>query len=118
MTRGQTQWQPFSSHDTSNFHPFFSWFYKRGEKAYAVSLENPYDSMVELEKLPADECRPERVFRPAHLDYYGMLKEIVEKPHLSILMLWLPVVKYLASEEETASSLKACCNYRLMPYME
>ncbi len=72
--------QPYSSHDASNFHPFFSWFYKRGERAYAVSLVNPYDSMVELQKTPADACRPERVFRPAHLDYYGMLREIVEQP--------------------------------------
>lgn len=72
--------QPFSSHDASNFHPFFSWFYKRGEKVYAVSLENPYDTMVELTKTPAADCRPEIVYRPAHLSYYGMLREIVEKP--------------------------------------
>lgn len=72
--------QPFARHDTSNFHPFFSWFYKRGEKAYAVLLDDPYNTMVELDKLPAQNCKPERVFRPAHLDYFGMLKEIVEKP--------------------------------------
>ncbi|MBD5523830.1 MAG: gluconolaconase [Lachnospiraceae bacterium] len=89
--------QPFAKHDTSNFHPFFSWFYKRGEKAYAVSLENPYDSMVELKKLPADECRPERVFRPAHLDYYGMMKEIAEKPIIEY---------YLAPDGKTA--LEGC----------
>lgn len=63
---------PFQTHDTSNFHPFFSWFYKRGEKAYAVSLENPYDTMVELTRVPAESCHPEIVYRPAELDYPGM----------------------------------------------
>ena len=72
--------QPHSNFDSGNFHPFFSWFYKRGERVYVVSLDNPYDSLVELEKLPADDCKPERVFRPAHLDYHGMLREIVEQP--------------------------------------
>lgn len=72
--------QPFQSHDTSNFHPFFSWFYKRGEKAYAVSLEDPYNTMVELNKTSAKECNPKVVYRPSHLSYYGMLREIVENP--------------------------------------
>ena len=36
--------------------------------------------MTELEKKPSDVCKPERIFRPAHLDYYGMLREIVEQP--------------------------------------
>lgn len=72
--------QPYATHDASNFHPFFSWFYKRGEKAYAVSLKDPYNTMRELKKEPAGSCAPQVVFRPAHLSYYGMLREIVEKP--------------------------------------
>lgn len=72
--------QPYLSHDTSNFHPFFAWFYKRGDKAYAVSLKDPFNTMTELVKTPADLCNPEVVYRPSHLSYYGMLKEIVEKP--------------------------------------
>lgn len=72
--------QPFSTHDTSNFHPFFSWFYKRGEKAYAISLKDPYNTMQELKKEAAEDCMPQIVYRPAHLDYFGMLREIVEKP--------------------------------------
>lgn len=72
--------QPYLSHDTSNFHPFFAWFYKRGDKAYAVSLKDPFNTMTELVKTPADRCNPEVVYRPSHLSYYGMLKEIVEKP--------------------------------------
>ena len=72
--------QPYLSHDTSNFHPFFSWFYKRGEKAYAVSLKDPFNTMEVLEKKAADRCEPAVVYRPAQLSYYGMLKEIVEAP--------------------------------------
>lgn len=85
--------QPYLSFDPDNFHPFFSWFYKRGEKVYAVSLEDPYNSMKELEKMPAEDCNPERVFRLAHLDYHGMLKEIVEKPIAGY---------YLAPDKKTA----------------
>lgn len=72
--------QPYLSHDTSNFHPFFSWFYKRGDKAYAVSLKDPFNTMTELVKTPAEECSPKVVYRPAQLSYYGMLCEIVENP--------------------------------------
>lgn len=72
--------QPFISHDTSNHHPFFAWFYKRSEKVYTVSVDDPYNTMVELKKVPADTVQPKTVWRPAHLSYYGLLKEIVEKP--------------------------------------
>lgn len=70
---------PFQSHDTSNFHPFFSWFYKRGEKVYAVSLKNPYGTMTELERVSADFCHPEIVYRPAELDYPGMFAPQAEQ---------------------------------------
>lgn len=72
--------QPAIIHDESNHHPFFAWFYKRGEKAYAVSLDNPYDTMVEMVKVAAADCTPEVVYRPVHLSYYGLLREIVERP--------------------------------------
>lgn len=71
--------QLFQVHDTSNFHPFFSWFYKRSEKAYAVALEDPYNTMEELEQISARDCTPEIVFRPAQLDYPGMFLMIAEK---------------------------------------
>ena len=45
--------QPFQTFDTTRFHPFFSWFYKRSEKAYAVEVDRPYDTMVMLEKVAA-----------------------------------------------------------------
>ena len=64
--------QSFQSHDEKNFHPFFSWFYRRSEKVYAVSIENPYDTMVELVRTPASQCQPKVVYRPAQLDYPGM----------------------------------------------
>ncbi|MBR1930002.1 MAG: hypothetical protein IJ833_00805 [Lachnospiraceae bacterium] len=66
--------QPFQSHDFRNFHPFFSWFYKRSEKVYAISLENPYDTMVELSAISASACRPEVIFRPAQMDYPGVFQ--------------------------------------------
>lgn len=66
--------------DPKSYHPFFSWFYQRGEKAYAVSLEDPYNTMVELEKVPADACHPDIVYRTAELSYEGLLREIVENP--------------------------------------
>ena len=72
--------QPFARHDLSNPHPFFAWFYKRGEKAYAVSLKDPYNTMQELKKEAADNCSPQIVYRPAHLNYHEALREIVEKP--------------------------------------
>ncbi len=72
--------QPYMSHDTSNFHPFFSWFYKRSEKVYSVSLKDPYNTMTPLEKTDAKNCSPQTVYRPQQLSYYGMLREIVEKP--------------------------------------
>lgn len=70
--------QPYLSHDTSNLHPFFAWFYKRGERVYAVSLQDPFNTMTVLEKTAAQEPAPEVVYRPAQLSYYGMFKEIVE----------------------------------------
>ena len=85
--------QSFQSHDTSNYHPFFSWFYKRSERVYAVSLEDPYNTMTELTKVPAGTVQPKAVWRPAHLSYYGLLKEIVEKPIESY---------YMAPDGETA----------------
>lgn len=85
--------QSYNHHDASNLHPFFSWFYKRGEKVYSVSLQNPYDTMAEIHKTPAGECHPEIVFRPAHLSYYGMLQEIVERPIVEY---------YMAPDQKTA----------------
>ena len=71
--------QPFQTHDTENYHPFFSWFYKRGEKAYAVSLENPYDTMRELKKVSAKDWQPQILYRPAELDYPGMFAREAER---------------------------------------
>ncbi len=85
--------QPFLSHDTSNHHPFFAWFYKRSERVYAVSIKDPYNTMVELTKVSADTVQPKAVWRPAHLSYYGLLKEIVENPIESY---------YMAPDGETA----------------
>lgn len=72
--------QLFQVHDTSNFHPFFSWFYKRGEKAYAVALDDPYNTMEELKRTSAADCTPQTVIRPAQLSYPGMFSMIVAKP--------------------------------------
>lgn len=72
--------QPFVTHDTTNYHPFFSWFYKRSERVYAISIKDPYNTMRELTKVSANTVQPKEVWRPAHLSYYGLLKEIVEKP--------------------------------------
>lgn len=66
--------------DPESYHPFFSWFSRRGEKAYAISPKDPYNTMVELKKTPAEECHPETVYRTAELSYEGLLREIVEKP--------------------------------------
>ena len=71
--------QPFQTHDTENYHPFFSWFYKRGEKAYTVSLENPYDTMRELKKVSAKDWQPQILYRPAELDYPGMFAREAER---------------------------------------
>ncbi|MBQ9887079.1 MAG: hypothetical protein IJM37_09510 [Lachnospiraceae bacterium] len=71
--------QPYSRHDTSNFHPFFSWFYKRGEKVYMIDPADPFDTMTELEKIPAGECTAKLIYRPGELDYPGMFKLIAEK---------------------------------------
>jgi len=64
--------QHFLSFNTENFHPFFYWFRGRREKVYAVSLENPYNTMTELTRTPAAQCSPEIVYRPAQLEYPGM----------------------------------------------
>uniref|UniRef100_UPI0040562044 glycosyl hydrolase family 28-related protein n=1 Tax=Acetatifactor sp. TaxID=1872090 RepID=UPI0040562044 len=72
--------QPFSSLNLTEYHPFFAWFYKRGEKAYAVSLKDPYNTMVALEKQPAEECAPQVVYRPAELSYESMFTEVIARP--------------------------------------
>lgn len=72
--------QPFSSLNLTDYHPFFSWFYRRGEKAYAVSLEDPYNTMQVLEKTPAAECNPEIVYRPGELSYESNFAEVIAKP--------------------------------------
>lgn len=72
--------QPFSSLNLTDYHPFFSWFYRRGEKAYAVSLDDPYNTMQVLEKTPAAEGSPEIVYRPAELSYESMFRTVIAKP--------------------------------------
>lgn len=72
--------QPYLKLEKKKFHPFFSWFYKRGEKAYAVKLNNPYNTMTELVRTPADKADIVQVFRPAQLDYMGAFPMIVQKP--------------------------------------
>lgn len=72
--------QPYQTHDLSNFHPFFSWFYKRSEKAYAISLDDPYNTMTELERVSADSIKAEVVYRPAHLTYPGAFEMLVDNP--------------------------------------
>ncbi len=72
--------QPFQEHDFTNFHPFFSWFYKRSERMYAVSLENPFDTMAELEQVAAKDVNREVIYRPAQMDYPGMFDMVIEQP--------------------------------------
>lgn len=72
--------QPYLTFDPKNFHPFFSWFYKRGEKVYAVDPKHPFQTITELKKVPADKLQPVKVYRPAELDYSGMYEQIMAKP--------------------------------------
>lgn len=72
--------QPYLTFDPKNFHPFFSWFYKRGEKVYAVDPRQPFQTITELKKVPADKLQPVKVYRPAELDYSGMYEQIITKP--------------------------------------
>lgn len=72
--------QPYLTFDPKNFHPFFSWFYKRGEKVYAVDPKQPFQTITELKKVPADKLQPVKVYRPAELDYSGMYEQIITKP--------------------------------------
>ena len=71
--------QPLVIHDRESYHPFFSWFYRRSEKVYTVSLTNPYDTMVELVRSPATEVSPEIIYRPAQMDYPGMFAMEAER---------------------------------------
>lgn len=78
--------QPYLSVDFSNFHPFFSWFYKRGDKAYSINPNDPFNTMKELVKTPANQCAPQTIYRPAHFNYPGTFSSIVEKPISSYYM--------------------------------
>ncbi len=78
--------QHYLSIDFSNYHPFFSWFYKRGDKAYSINPADPFGTMKELVKVSADECFPQVVYRPAQLNYPGTFTNIVEKPINSYYM--------------------------------
>lgn len=85
--------QPFQTHDMSNYHPFFSWFYKRGEKVYAINPENPYNTMVVLQKTEVSTCKPEVIYRPAQLNYPGIFNKILRMPMKEY---------YLAPDKRTA----------------
>jgi hypothetical protein len=77
--RKTTSGNPFENHDITDYHPFFSWFRKRGEKMYAVDIDNPFNTMQVLERVSADSVNPERFVRPAHMDYPGMFDGIIAK---------------------------------------
>jgi len=85
--------QPFQTHDWSNYHPFFSWFYKRGERVYAVDIAAPYNSMQILQKMDAAAVKPEWIVRPAELDYPGMFEQCIHEPIKAY---------YLAPDKKTA----------------
>ncbi len=85
--------QPFASLNLTEYHPFFAWFYRRGEKAYAVSLHDPYNTMVALEKKPVEQCAPKVVYRPAELSYDSAFKEMIGRPIKAY---------YMAPDGETA----------------
>ena len=71
---------PFQSHNLEDFHPFFSWFVKRGDKVYSVDLDSPYDTMAELKKVSLTNedvvNNIEYFVRPAEMDYPGMFDKI------------------------------------------
>lgn len=72
--------QPYVGLNLMDPHPFFSWFYKRSEKVYAISPSDPYNTMVELTKASAEHCAPETIYRPAQLNYEQMWQNMAEKP--------------------------------------
>lgn len=79
----KAQSNPFEDHDRSDFHPFFAWFYKRGEKAYSIDPKHPYTSMQALTKVGAEvisdlEKRP--VIRCMELDYPGSFDQVMKRP--------------------------------------
>lgn len=76
--------QGFLHYDRNEFHPFFSWFYKRSEKVYTFDIEHPYTSMTEILQTPNDMTQNMQVFRPGHSSYFGVLPAIMEKPLTSL----------------------------------
>ena len=66
--------------DPENFHPFFSWFQGRGEKVYLIRIEDPFNTMEELQKCPVEGCRPRKVYRPAQMSYGPEFRQKAEQP--------------------------------------
>lgn len=87
----------FSMADWSTFHPYFSWFGKRGLRVYAVDPNNPYRTMQELHLQMSGQPKPATIFHPAHYWYPAMYLSHMEKPVDSY---------YLAPDGQTA--LYAC----------
>lgn len=87
----------FSTIDWSNFHPYFSWFGKRGLRVYAMDPNDPYNTMQELFPEKTDLPAPKTIYHPAHYWYPGMYLDHMAKPVDTF---------YLAPDGQTA--LYAC----------
>lgn len=87
----------FSTIDWNNFHPYFSWFGKRGLRVYSIDPEDPYNSMQELSPVKTDGHTPSTIYHPAHYWYPGMYLDHMAKPVDTF---------YLAPDGQTA--LYAC----------
>lgn len=66
---------PFAYVDHSSNHPLFMWFYRRSARAYAFSIEDPFNTLEELLPVPAEKVAARTVVRPAELDYPGKFAE-------------------------------------------
>ena len=87
----------FSTIDWSSFHPYFSWFGKRGLVVYAIDPNDPYRSMQQLYPEKMTGFTPRTVYHPAHYWYPGMYLKHMAKPVDTF---------YLAPDGQTA--LYAC----------
>ncbi len=70
---------PFQSHDRKSYHPFYSWFSQRGEKIYAIRVDDAYNSMTELRAIPASMVAPSYVIRCGEMDYPRMYEEVINR---------------------------------------
>ena len=70
----------FSTIDWSNFHPYFSWFGKRGLRVYSIDPDAPYNSMQQLFPEKITGIRPQVIYHPAHYWYPDMYLDHMAKP--------------------------------------